>query len=174
MTQQSEANVQVLGLFRFCLAISLMLFLMWGITSQYQEQRRQAQLSVMSALASRFAEQAAQLHGLWLSQNRPEQLHAVVSAAAMDERGQLQMQAAPGVTYAMSSGGWPLAVVNDMAEGSDCEQLWRALLAMAPDVDGTAAAIAPLTSAPGCDFRLESGGFSYRFNDGFVTVADGK
>lgn len=174
MTQQSEANVQVLGLFRFCLAISLMLFLMWGITSQYQEQRRQAQLSVMSALASRFAEQAAQLHGLWLSQNRPEQLHAVVSAAAMDERGQLQMQAAPGVTYAMSSGGWPLAVVNDMAEGSDCEQLWRALLAMAPDVDGTAVATAPLTSAPGCDFRLESGGFSYRFNDGFVTVADGK
>lgn len=174
MTQQSEANVQVLGIFRFCLAISLMLFLMWGVTSQYQEQRRQAQIAVMSALASRFAEQVAQLHGLWLSQNRPAQLHAVTSAAAMDERGQLQMQATPGVTYAMSSGGWPLGVVSDTAESSDCEQLWRALLAMAPDVDGTPVVIAPLTSEPGCDFRLESGGFSYRFNDGFVTVADGK
>ena len=47
MTQQSEANVQVLGIFRFCLAISLMLFLMWGVTSQYQEQRRQAQIAVI-------------------------------------------------------------------------------------------------------------------------------
>lgn len=174
MTQQSEANEQTLRLFRFGLTISLVLLLMWGIASQYQEQRRQAQIAVMSALASRFAEQAAQLHGLWLSQNRPARLHAVVSAAAMDQRGQLQMQAGPGAGYAMSPGGWPQGVVSDTAESSVCVQLWRALLAMAPDVDGTPVATAPLTSAPGCDFRLESGGFSYRFNDGFVTVADGK
>lgn len=174
MTQQSEANEQTLRLFRFGLTITLMLLLMWGIASQYQEQRRQAQIAVMGALASRFAEQAAQLHGLWLSQNRPAQLHAVVSAAVMDGRGQLQMQVGPGASYAMSSGGWPQGVVSDTAESSVCEQLWRAMLAMAPDVDGALVEIAPLTSEPGCVFRLESGGFSYRFNDGFVTVADGK
>ena len=173
MSQQSEANAQILGLFRFGLTISLMLLLMWGIASQYQSQRRQAQSAAMSALASRFAEQAAQLHGLWLSQNRPPRLYAQLSAGGLDRHGGLQMQAAPGVNYVMNRQGWPIGVVGQ-AEADGCGQLWRTLLTMAPNIDGVEVQVAPLRLAPGCEFRLEMERFQYRFTDGRVTVVEGE
>ena len=173
MSQQSEANAQILGLFRFGLTISLMLLLMWGIASQYQSQRRQAQSAAMSALASRIAEQAAQLHGLWLSQNRPPSLYAQLSAAGLDEGGGLQMQAAPGVSYVMNRQGWPIGVVGQ-AEADGCGQLWRTLLTMAPEIDGDEVQVTPLRLAPGCEFRLGVDGFNYRFTDGMVTVVGGE
>ena len=173
MSQQSEANAQILGLFRFGLTISLMSLLMWGVVSQYQSQRRQAQSAAMSALSSRFAEQAAQLHGLWLSQNRPPRLYARLSIAGLDGDAGLRMQAAPGASYVMNRHGWPVGV-SDQAAGDDCGQLWRSLLAMAPEIDGDEVQITPLRLAPGCEFRLGVDGFNYRFTDGMVTVVGGE
>ena len=173
MSQQSEANAQILGLFRFGLTISLMLLLMWGIASQYQGQRRQAQNAAMSALASRFAEQAAQLHGLWLSQNRPPRLYARLSAASLDGDAGLRMHAAPGASYVMNRHGWPVGV-SDQAAGDGCGQLWRSLLAMDPNIDGVEVQVVPLRLAPGCEFRLEMERFQYRFPDGRVTVVEGE
>lgn len=173
MSQQSEANAQILGLFRFGLTISLMLLLMWGVVSQYQSQRRQAQSATMSALASRFAEQAAQLHGLWLSQNRPPRLYVRLSAASLDGGDGLQMQAGPGVSYVMNRQGWPIGVVGQ-AKADGCGQLWRSLLTMTPNIDGVEVQVAPLRLAPGCEFRLETERFQYRFTDGRVTVVEGE
>ena len=175
MSQQSEADAQILRLFRFGLTIGLMLLLIWGIASQYQSQRRQAQSAAMSALASRFAEQAAQLHGLWLSQNRPPRLYARLSITGLDGDGGLQMQAAPGASYVMNRHGWPVGVgVSDQAAGDGCGQLWRSLLAMAPEIDGDEVQVTPLRLAPGCEFRLGVDGFNYRFTDGMVTVVGGE
>lgn len=173
MSQQSEADGQILRLFRFGLSIGLMLLLIWGVASQYQSQRRQAQSAAMSALASRFAEQAAQLHGLWLSQNRPPRLYARLSAAGLDRNGGLRMQAAPGASYVMNRQGWPIGVVGQ-AEADGCRQLWRALLTMAPDIDGDVVQVASMRLAPGCEFRLGIDGFNYRFTDGVVTVVGGE
>ena len=173
MSQQSEANDQVLGLFRFGLTISLMLLLMWGIASQYQSHRRQAQRAALSALASRFAEQVEQLHGFWLSQNRPPRLYARLSAGSLDRQGGLQMQAGHGVAYAMSRQGWPIGVVGQ-AEADGCGQLWRSLLAMDPEIDGVEVQVAPLRLAPGCEFRLDVDRFHYHFTDGLVTGIEGE
>ena len=175
MSQQSEADAQILRLFRFGLTIGLMLLLIWGVASQYQSQRRQAQSATMSALASRFAEQAAQLHGLWLSQNRPPRLYARLSIAGLDGDAGLRMQAAPEASYVMNRHGWPVGVgVSDQAAGDGCGQLWRSLLAMAPEIDGDEVQVTPLRLAPGCEFRLGVDGSNYRFTDGMVTVVGGE
>lgn len=58
-----------------------------------------------------------------------------------------------GELCGMNRHGWPVGV-SDQAAGDDCGQLWRSLLAMAPEIDGDEVQVTPLRLAPGCEFRL--------------------
>lgn len=85
----------------------------------------------MSALASRFAEQAAQLHGLWLSRNRPPRALCKVMdgrPVLMGTLSALQDASRSRGDYVMNRHGWPVGVEpRDQAAGDGCGQLWRSL-----------------------------------------------
>lgn len=171
MSQQSEADVQVLGVFRFGLSIALVLLFVWGLASQYQHQRYQAQITSMRALAALFAERAALVHGLWLSQNRPGVIHEV--GRAFDLPSATPSQAAVNSRYVMSANGWPQGSAHHQEPGTACRQLWLQLLSTPLVLDGEPVAVSPLITSPGCEFRIGESGFSYRFTDGSVTTRGG-
>jgi hypothetical protein len=167
MSQQSDANRQVLRLFRFWLAIGIMVLLMWSLVAHFQQQRLDAQTAIMAPLASKFAEQAALLHGEWLQSNRPARFYFAGWAVDHD-----RLSSQPGASFqvVMSSQGWPKDIADGLTTGSACERLWRALLSTPPEVDGDPLQVSALIAAPGCAYRLQQGGFTYQFADGAVSV----
>jgi hypothetical protein len=171
VSQQSDADVQILGVFRFGLSISLVLLLVWGVASQYQSQRYQAQITSMRALAALFAERAALVHGLWLSQNRPVVVYE--AGRAFELPSSTSSETAVNARYVMSTGGWPQGSVQDQEPGLACRQLWLQLLSVPLMLDGEPVAVSPLIASPGCEFRMGEAGFSYRFADGSVTTRGG-
>ena len=171
VSQQSEADVQILGVFRFGLSISLVLLLVWGLASQYQRQRYQAQMTSMRALAALFAERAALVHGLWLSQNRPGVIHEVGRAFQLPSA--TPSKTAVNARYVMSANGWPQGSAHHQEPDTACRQLWLQLLSTPLVLDGEPVAVSPLITSPGCEFRIGEAGFSYRFADGSVTTRGG-
>ena len=171
MSQQSEADVQILGVFRFGLSISLVLLLVWGLASQYQSQRYQAQMTSMRALAALFAERSALVHGLWLSQNRPGVIHEVGRAFQLPSA--TPSKTAVNARYVMSANGWPQGTMHHQEPDTACRQLWLQLLSTPLVLDGEPVAVSPLITSPGCEFRIGEAGFSYRFADGSVTTRGG-
>ena len=171
VSQQSEADVQILGVFRFGLSISLVLLLVWGLASQYQSQRYQAQMTSMRALAALFAERAALVHGLWLSQNRPGVIHEVGRAFQLPSA--TPSKTAVNARYVMSAGGWAQGSAQDQEPGLACRQLWLQLLSTPLMLDGEPVTVMPLVASPGCEFRMGEAGFVYRFADGSVTPRGG-
>ncbi len=173
VSQQSEANQQLLGLFRFWLAIGIVLLLMWGLVSQYQSQRYQAQITSMRALAALFAERAALVHGLWLSQNRPALIHETGRVYSLAQDNASTAAASVNARYVMSANGWPQGSAPGQAPGLACRQLWLQLLSVPLMLDGEPVVVSPLITSPGCEFRIGEAGFSYRFADGSVTTRGG-
>lgn len=173
MSQQSEANQQLLGLFRFWLAIGIVLLLMWGLVSQYQSQRYQAQITSMRALAALFTERAALVHGLWLSQNRPAMIHEVGRVFSLAPDNASTAAASLHARYAMSAGGWPQGSAQDQEPVLACRQLWWQLLSVPLMLDGEPVTVLPLVTSPGCEYRMGEAGFVYRFADGSVTPRGG-
>ena len=171
MSQQSEADVQILGVFRFGLSISLVLLLVWGLASQYQSQRYQAQITSMRALAALFAERAALVHGLWLSQNRPVVVYE--AGRAFELPSATSSETAVNARYVMSANGWPQGSAHYQEPEVACRQLWLQLLSTPLVLDGEPVVVSPLITSPGCEFRIGEAGFSYRFADGSVTTCGG-
>lgn len=171
VSQQSEADVQILGVFRFGLSISLVVLLVWGLASQYQSQRDQAQITSMRALASLFAERAALVHGLWLSQNRPSMIHEV--GRAFELPSATPSEAPVNARYVMSANGWPQGSAHHQDPDTACRQLWLQLLSTPLVLDGEPVAVSPLVASPGCEFRIGEAVFSYRFADGSVMTRAG-
>jgi hypothetical protein len=167
MSQQSDANRQVLRLFRFWLAIGIMVLLMWSLVGHFQQQRLDAQTAIMAPLASKFAEQAALLHGEWLQSNRPERFYFAGWAVGNDT---LSSQPRVSFQVVMNSQGWPKDIADGLTTSTACERLWRALLAAPLVVDGDPVQVSALIAAPGCAYRLQQGGFAYQFADGSVSV----
>ena len=169
VSQQSEANQQLLGLFRFWLAIGIVLLLMWGLVSQYRQQREDAQRASFLALAGLFTERAALIHGLWLSQNRPAMIHEVGRVFSLAPDNASAAAASLHARYVMSAGGWPQGSAQDQEPGQACRQLWLQLLSVPLMLDGEPVTVLPLVTSPGCEYRMGEAGFVYRFADGSVT-----
>lgn len=172
MSRQSEANARTLGLFRLCLVIGLLVCFMWTLVSLYQSNRAATQATSMQTLASQFTLQLAQVHGLWLTQNRASPVAFVLSATG-DPASLMRQNVAvgPRILLQMTQTGWPKNVQDDEKGEPACARLWQALLAQPLELNGDKITVS--TEDSSCRFQLGEAGFIYYLDDGRVANLSG-
>lgn len=141
-----------LRLFRFCLALAVMVVLGTWLASTLTEQQQAAQQANWQAQWRQLALQTQWLHGRWLNEHHASTLWI----PARD--GQ------PGSQIAMSATGWPQASPADGERG--CLQLWQQLQERVSGATSVQAAAEP----QGCRYQQGETAWVYSWLDGNMTV----